>query len=385
MDLSGARIGRYDVELLLGQGGMGRVLLARDTVLGRDVALKILRDDLGLTPELKVPARRADAAGGARGGDAIAPCDGDAARHGRGRAAWGSTSCSSASRVPRCASASHESGPLPQRRWRRLARALGSALTYAHAAGVVHRDVKPENVMLSPVGPKLTDFGIARLPDSTLTQCDDRPRDARVQRTRSPRDGNLRRPERPVLARGDALRSADRAAAFPGTTCSSSRRAWRPASTPRRRRFCPRSGASSTSTSSSTVPWPRTKRCGSRRARPSATRSPPSSRERTPPSFRRRRRAPSIATRRTRRRQNIAILAGLLVIVALVAIGRFRPGEGDGVSFAAWQAPSRGRGDDALARTAATHQPPRPGPAVHTPPSPSAAADLRRRHPRNLP
>jgi serine/threonine protein kinase len=63
-----------------------------------------------------------------------------------------------------------EEGPLPPAEVARMARALGSALSLAHAAGVVHRDVKPENVMLSPSGPKLTDFGIARLPDSTLTR-----------------------------------------------------------------------------------------------------------------------------------------------------------------------------------------------------------------------
>ena len=46
-------IGRYDVERLLGQGGMGRVYLARDKVLGRRVAIKVLRDDLALPPRVR--------------------------------------------------------------------------------------------------------------------------------------------------------------------------------------------------------------------------------------------------------------------------------------------------------------------------------------------
>jgi serine/threonine-protein kinase len=164
-----ARIGRYDVEHLLGQGGMGRVLLARDTVLGREVALKVLRDDLGLTPELKaqlVDRMRQEArAAAALSHPAMVTL------HDMGEDEHVGLYLVFERIVgPTLRERLHDKGALPPAEVARLARALGSALTHAHAAGVVHRDVKPENVMLSPVGPKLTDFGIARLPDSTLTR-----------------------------------------------------------------------------------------------------------------------------------------------------------------------------------------------------------------------
>jgi serine/threonine-protein kinase len=168
MDLP-SRIGRYDVEHLLGQGGMGRVLLARDTVLGREVALKVLRDDLGLTPELKAQLvhrmRQEARAAAALSHPAMVTL------HDMGEDEHVGLYLVFERIVgPTLRERLHEKGALPPAEVARLARALGSALTHAHAAGVVHRDVKPENVMLSPVGPKLTDFGIARLPDSTLTR-----------------------------------------------------------------------------------------------------------------------------------------------------------------------------------------------------------------------
>lgn len=168
------RIGRYDVERMLGQGGMGRVWLARDTVLGRRVAVKVLRDDLALPPRVKDElfvrmeheARAAAAVSHPNivtlydmGEDKpfglflvfeyVASKDGDEKHSLRERLA---------------------SGPLPFAEVAKLARELGSALTFAHEAGVIHRDVKPENILFSRTGFKIADFGIARIPESTITR-----------------------------------------------------------------------------------------------------------------------------------------------------------------------------------------------------------------------
>ena len=162
-----AQIGRYQVIRALGQGGMGRVLLAKDSVLGRHVAIKVLRDDLGLPPESRESlfARMRQEARAA----AAIEHPHMVTLHDMGEEPdVGLYLVFEYLPGPTLREKIGE-GPLDMPFVAAMARHLGDALTTAHDAGVIHRDVKPENVMLSPYGAKLTDFGIARLGDSTLT------------------------------------------------------------------------------------------------------------------------------------------------------------------------------------------------------------------------
>jgi serine/threonine-protein kinase len=167
MDLP-AEIGRYAIVRELGLGGMGRVLLARDSVLGRDVAIKILRDDLGIPPETREQLfermkNEARAAAAITHPHLVTLFDmGDEASVGLYLVFEYIEGPTLRERIGR--------GTLAASEVARMARELGGALTRAHEAGVIHRDVKPENVMLSRDGAKITDFGIARLPDSKLTR-----------------------------------------------------------------------------------------------------------------------------------------------------------------------------------------------------------------------
>jgi serine/threonine-protein kinase len=167
MDLP-KRIGRYDVIRLLGQGGMGRVLLAKDTVLGREVAIKIVRDDLGIPPEMKDALfqrmkQEARAAAAVSHPNFVTLHDmGEEPDVGLYLVFELVKGPTLRDRITQ--------GPLELEEAYKIARDLGSALDRAHEAGVIHRDVKPENVLMSDTGVKLTDFGIARMPDSTLTR-----------------------------------------------------------------------------------------------------------------------------------------------------------------------------------------------------------------------
>jgi serine/threonine-protein kinase len=180
-------IGRYEVERLLGQGGMGRVWLARDTVLGRLVAIKVLRDDLALPPTVRDElivrmGHEARAAAAVSHPSIVTLYDmGEDDVLGLFLVFEYVTTSEDASfgtpgpkpnetDAPLSLRDRLKRGPLSFPEVAKLAREVGSALSFAHEAGVIHRDVKPENILFSRTGFKIADFGIARIPDSTITR-----------------------------------------------------------------------------------------------------------------------------------------------------------------------------------------------------------------------
>jgi len=163
----GARFGRYEVERHIGRGGMGDVYLVHDTVIQRRAALKTIRPDTNLTPAQAIEVRQrfyreAQTAGKLAHPNIVTIYDvGEDLGvsyivmefiEGQSLADW----------------ATKQRLSIPQ-----VKHAIGSAalgLDYAHAAGVFHRDVKPDNIMLTSGGVvKVMDFGIARLMESSLT------------------------------------------------------------------------------------------------------------------------------------------------------------------------------------------------------------------------
>ncbi|MEU2059148.1 serine/threonine-protein kinase [Streptomyces sp. NPDC013455] len=154
------RIGGYLIERPLGEGGMGTVHLAR-TRGGRAVALKVAKAELAADPVFRERFRSEVEAARAVGGFHTAPVvDADV----EGDPLWLATAYIPG---PTLAERLAAEGPMDEPRLRSLAAALAEALESIHACGLVHRDLKPGNIIMAADGPRVLDFGIARAVEST--------------------------------------------------------------------------------------------------------------------------------------------------------------------------------------------------------------------------
>src|SRR5215207_7165991 len=163
--------GRYRLAELLGQGGMATVYRATDIQLGRDVAVKLLRPEYLRDPDFSSRFRSEARSAASLSHPNIVGV------HDYGEDPDGPFIVMELVDGEDLASILRANGALPPRQAARIAAAVGRALAAAHAKGIVHRDVKPGNILISRDGRvKVTDFGIARavaeaqmtLPGTTL-------------------------------------------------------------------------------------------------------------------------------------------------------------------------------------------------------------------------
>jgi len=163
--------GRYRLERRVGEGGMAEVYLAHDELLDRPVAVKVLRQALAQDRVLRERfVREAQAAARLDHPHIVGVYD---------LGEWGGRPFLVMEWVegPTLASLIRERGPLPVPLACELGAQIASALAYAHARGLIHRDVKPHNILLKAEGgrweAKLADFGLAKVLSATsltLTQ-----------------------------------------------------------------------------------------------------------------------------------------------------------------------------------------------------------------------
>ncbi|MFJ2216799.1 RICIN domain-containing protein [Streptomyces sp. NPDC101062] len=160
------QLGPHTILGRIGAGGMGQVYLGRSPG-GRLLALKVVRDDFAESADVLARFRReVETVGRVRSAytAALVDCEIDA------RPYWLATEYVPGPTLG-AAVQSQQPGGLPGRFCLLLFAALAEGLADVHARGVSHRDLKPQNIILSADGPRLIDFGIARTADQTaLTQ-----------------------------------------------------------------------------------------------------------------------------------------------------------------------------------------------------------------------
>jgi hypothetical protein len=163
------RIGRYEIDRLLGSGAMGFVYLGKDPELDRAVAIKTVRD-LKIDPDalatfLERFRNEARAAARMHHPNIVQVYDvGEEPGIGP-YLVFEYVAGSTLKQILK------NRGPLSPAAVIRLAEEVADALSVAHEAGIIHRDIKPDNLLVTPAGQtKLADFGVARVPNAALTR-----------------------------------------------------------------------------------------------------------------------------------------------------------------------------------------------------------------------
>src|SRR5262245_19282273 len=143
----GTKLGPYEIQTPIGEGGMGEVYRARDTKLKREVALKVLPEVFARDPGRMIRFQR----------EAEVPAS---LNHSNIAHIYGVEECALAMEL---VEGETLAGPLPIETALNYAKQIAEALEYAHERGVIHRDLKPANVKITPDGVvKLLDFGLAK-------------------------------------------------------------------------------------------------------------------------------------------------------------------------------------------------------------------------------
>ena len=164
---AGTRLGPYEIEGTLGQGGMGEVYRARDTRLGRAVAVKILPAVHAADPDsIRRFEKEARAVASLSHPNVVTLLDvgeADGIRYAVAELVAGETLRARLAR-----------GPLAPREAAEIGAQIAEGLAAAHEKGVVHRDIKPENVILTPSGfARILDFGLAKTTEAAAAKEDE--------------------------------------------------------------------------------------------------------------------------------------------------------------------------------------------------------------------